>query len=100
MPLKVAGAYWPGSARFATGPENPTLLIKVGLSVGHVPGMKKPHLFDFDPLGRSVHEHLVTADRKVAPATFVLWHVLISVAAGRIRIIAPSAFNSHYCVRG
>src|SRR5687767_15003625 len=62
--------------------------------------MKEAHLFDSNPLRRAVHEYLVAADRKVAPATFMLRHVFISVAAAWIRIVAPASFNFHHGVRG
>src|SRR6266496_1964203 len=76
------------------------LLIKEGLPVGHVPGMKEPHLFDSDPLCRAIDEHFVAADRKFAPATFMLRHVLIRVAAGWIRIVTPASLNLHYGIGG
>src|SRR2546422_11744197 len=90
MRLKVAGAYWPGSARFATGPGNPIPPDK-----SRPVDWPRPRNAGTtsDPLCRAVHEHLVAADREAAPATFMLRHVLISVAAGRGRVVFPAASN-------
>src|SRR5262245_63609783 len=71
------------------------LLVKEGLSVGHVPGMKESHLFHPDPLCRAVHEHFVAADGKITPSTFMLRHVLIRVVKRRIGVVTPAIFNSH-----
>src|SRR2546428_9179606 len=89
MRLKVAGAYWLGSARFATRPENPIPPDKRRPVCSPRPRYEETTSFRSDPLCRAVRENLVAADRKVAPATFMLRHVL-----ARTAMIAMTTSNS------